>query len=132
MDVQVSWSADDSNMLGEMCPLSVNIVLGVRDKLFRILLVIVSALPAHLQVKHGSSDEAFVSKESSQEELRLDHPDRRLLDSDESSGIPEDDIDTTAHIKLRSTVSLPSVSATQSTAYYPYFNNSAAHRVAKI
>lgn len=38
-----------------------------------------------------------------------------------SSGIPEDDIDTTAHVKLRSTVSLPSVSAHQVPGY-PYNN----------
>ncbi|CAG9822727.1 unnamed protein product [Phaedon cochleariae] len=74
---------------------------------------IVSALPAHLQVKHVSSDEAFVSKESSLEEVRADPLDRRLQDSDESSGVPEDDIDTSCHPKLRSTVSLPVVSSRQ-------------------
>uniref|UniRef100_A0A6P7GBY4 Unconventional myosin-IXb-like isoform X7 n=1 Tax=Diabrotica virgifera virgifera TaxID=50390 RepID=A0A6P7GBY4_DIAVI len=91
---------------------------------------IVSALPAHLQIKHGSSDEAFISKDSSLEEVRTDQIDRKLLDSDESSGIPEDDIDTTSHgkISLRSTVSLPSVSTQQPAYYHHYLNNSGNYR----
>ncbi|CAH1261065.1 unnamed protein product [Diabrotica balteata] len=91
---------------------------------------IVSALPAHLQIKHGSSDEAFISKDSSLEEVRADQIDRKLLDSDESSGIPEDDIDTTSHgkISLRSTVSLPSVSTQQPAYYHHYLNNSGNYR----
>lgn len=41
-------------------------------------------LPAHVQVTHGSSDEAFMSKDSSQEELLSDSTDRKavVLDSD--------------------------------------------------
>ncbi|CAH0552647.1 unnamed protein product [Brassicogethes aeneus] len=88
---------------------------------------IVSALPPHLKVKHGSSDEAFISKESSQEDLGIDqHYNRRVfcLDSDESSGIQEDDVDTTAHYNkttLRSTLSLPTVTPGHKHTYYNYF-----------
>ncbi|KAJ8975586.1 hypothetical protein NQ317_000015, partial [Molorchus minor] len=91
-----------------------NAAHGVKGGLVPRKPQIVSALPAHLQVKHSSSDEAFVSKESN---------------SDESSGIPDDDIDTSAHNKLRSTVSLPSVSTTHPAAYYPYLNNSTTNRL---
>ncbi|KAK9879186.1 hypothetical protein WA026_004034 [Henosepilachna vigintioctopunctata] len=58
----------------------------------------------------ASSDEAFVSKESSQEELR-DNLDRRFRDSDESSGIQEDDNES-LHSRLSYTMSLPTVTTT--------------------
>ncbi|XP_056644974.1 unconventional myosin-IXa-like isoform X3 [Diorhabda sublineata] len=97
---------------------------------------IVSALPTHLQVKHGSSDEAFVSKDSSLEEVRPEQTDKKFLDSDESSGVPEDDIDTSTHpkISLRSTVSLPSVSTTVPAGYYHhhYVNNSGNYRFEEL
>lgn len=85
----------------------------------------VKMLPVHIQVKKVSSDEAFVSKESSQEELRTDGLDRKFLDSDESSGIQEDDLENTNPNKLllRSTVSLPMVSPTHPFYYSPYLNN---------
>ncbi|KAJ8918892.1 hypothetical protein NQ315_016794 [Exocentrus adspersus] len=89
---------------------------------------IVSTVPAQLKVKHFSSDEAFISKESSQEELR-EPPDRKFLDSDESSGFPEDDIDTTSHNRLRSTVSLPSVSGSHAAVYYPFLNNAPSNKL---
>nr|XP_023020766.1 unconventional myosin-IXa-like [Leptinotarsa decemlineata] len=90
----------------------------------------ISALPAHLQVKHGSSDEAFISKDSSMEEMPAEPFDRRTLDSDESSGILEDDIDTSYHkLSLRSTVSLPSVSSSHQPNYYQFLRNTSNNRL---
>ncbi|XP_044762393.1 unconventional myosin-IXAa-like isoform X3 [Coccinella septempunctata] len=71
---------------------------------------------SHLQVKLASSDEAFVSKESSQEELR-DNLERRLRDSDDeticrSSGIQEDGDNESLHSRLSYTMSLPTVTTT--------------------
>ncbi|XP_060525524.1 unconventional myosin-IXa-like isoform X2 [Cylas formicarius] len=82
------------------------------------------ALPIHIQVKQLSSDEAFVSKESSQEELRIESAEKKFLDSDESSGI-QDDLDNANHNKavLRTTLSLPMVSPTHPFNYQSYMNN---------
>ncbi|XP_050309561.1 unconventional myosin-IXa-like isoform X2 [Anthonomus grandis grandis] len=70
--------------------------------------------PPGISVKKFSSDEAFVSKESSQEELRTGPGEKRFNDSDESSGVHEDDLENANPNKplLRSTVSLPMVSPT--------------------
>ncbi|CAH1131340.1 unnamed protein product [Ceutorhynchus assimilis] len=87
----------------------------------------IQMVPPQLEAKKVSSDEAFVSKESSQEELRVGPPDKRFNDSDESSGIQEDDLENSNPNKLllRSTVSLPMVSPTNSYSYYsPYLNSS--------
>ncbi|KAL3279519.1 hypothetical protein HHI36_017028 [Cryptolaemus montrouzieri] len=70
-----------------------------------------SGLQSHLQVKLASSDEAFMSKESSQEELR-DNVERKLRDSDESSGIQEDGDNESLHSRLTYTMSLPTVTTT--------------------
>ncbi|XP_045483027.1 unconventional myosin-IXa-like isoform X2 [Harmonia axyridis] len=70
-----------------------------------------ASVQTHLQVKLASSDEAFVSKESSQEELR-DNMERRLRDSDESSGIQEDGDTESLHSRLSYTMSLPTVTTT--------------------
>ncbi|KAG5896314.1 hypothetical protein JTB14_030518 [Gonioctena quinquepunctata] len=93
----------------------------------------ISALPAHLQVKHGSSDEAFISRDSSLEEVRPEQFERiRIFDSDESSGVLEDDIDTSCHkLSLRSTVSLPSVSSHQP-SYYQYLKNASNNRLDEL
>ncbi|XP_031335127.1 unconventional myosin-IXa-like isoform X2 [Photinus pyralis] len=74
----------------------------------------IKTLPMRLKIEHsGSTDEAFNSKESSQEELEIDrlYPEQRLQDSDESSGIQEDGELESVQAKqsLRSTQSLPTV-----------------------
>ncbi|XP_030757921.1 unconventional myosin-IXa-like isoform X2 [Sitophilus oryzae] len=90
--------------------------------------------PIHvpIQVLKVSSDEAFMSKESSQEELRGNAAYRKFLDSDESSGFHEDYIDnnsTNSRLSLRSTVSLPMVSPTHPHYYSVYLNTAGSNRL---
>ncbi|KAF5301534.1 hypothetical protein FQR65_LT08838 [Abscondita terminalis] len=92
----------------------------------------IKTLPMRLKIEHsGSTDEAFTSKESSQEELEIErlYPehDKQLRDSDESSGIQEDGELESVQAKqcLRSTQSLPTVVTVRTPHIYthPYPQN---------
>lgn len=52
-------------------------------KYFLCLFKAIKMAPPQIEVKKISSDEAFVSKESSQEELRVGPLDKKVIDSDE-------------------------------------------------
>ncbi|XP_076251183.1 unconventional myosin-IXb-like isoform X1 [Rhynchophorus ferrugineus] len=77
-------------------------------------------IPVHQQIAKTSSAETFISKGSSQEELRADQLEKRFMGSDES-GIQDDlneHLNMHKHDLLRSTLSLPMVSHTQPQYHY--------------